>query len=130
CDSIGFFAFSGCKKLTSIDLGNVRSLSNDVFGGCDRLENVVIPNTVRFMSYSIFSSCVGLKNVVIGNAVETMGQAFFFGCTSLQSVVMLGDVPPVLPDNGNQFFDECGEEVRVIVPCGSRSSYLESDWIN
>ncbi len=130
CDSIGFFAFSGCKNLTSVDLGNVRSLSNDVFGGCDRLENVVIPNTVRFMSYSIFSSCVGLKNVVIGNAVETMGQAFFFGCTSLQSVVMLGDVPPVLPDNGNQFFDECGEEVRVIVPCGSRSSYLESDWIN
>ena len=130
CDSIGFFAFSGCKNLTSVDLGNVRSLSNDVFGGCDRLENVVIPNTVRFMSYSIFCSCVGLKNVVIGNAVETMGQAFFFGCTSLQSVVMLGDVPPVLPDNGNQFFDECGEEVRVIVPCGSRSSYLESDWIN
>ena len=130
CDSIGFFAFSGCKNLTSVDLGNVRSLSNDVFGGCDRLENVVIPNTVRFMGYSVFSSCVNLKNVVVGNAVETMGQAFFFGCTSLQSVVMLGDVPPVLPDNGNQFFDECGEEVRVIVPCGSRSSYLESDWIN
>ena len=130
CDSIGFFAFGGCKNLTSIDLGNVRSLSNDVFGGCHGLENVVIPNTVRFMSYSVFSSCVGLKNVVIGNAVETMGPAFFFGCTSLQSVVMLGDVPPILTDNGNQFFDECGEEVRVIIPCGSRSSYLESDWIN
>ncbi|MBR3493457.1 MAG: leucine-rich repeat domain-containing protein [Bacteroidales bacterium] len=126
CDSIGFFAFSGCKNLTSIDLGNVRSLSNDVFGGCDRLENVVIPNTVKAMSYSVFSSCVGLKNVVIGNAVETMGPGFFFGCSSLQNVVMLGSVPPELTGNANQFFDECGEELRLIVPCGSGSLYKES----
>ena len=130
CESIGFFAFSGCKNMISIDLGNVTTLSNDVFGGADRLENVVIPNTVRVMDYSVFSSCEGLKNVIIGNAVESMGPAFFFGCSSLQNVVMLGDVPPVLTGNGNQFFDECGEELRVIVPCGSRSSYLESDWIN
>ena len=129
CVSIGVMAFRECTRLASIDLCNVRKIKEDAFDRCDALEHVVIPNSVTYIEEAAFERCIGLKDVIVGNAVDTIGKWCFQYCSALQNVVMLGEEPPLLYGYGH-VFEGCGEEVRLTVPCGSRSSYLESDWLN
>ena len=129
CISIGVMAFRECTRLVSIDLCNVRKIKEDAFDRCDALEHVVIPNSVTYIEEAAFERCIGLKDVIVGNAVDTIGKWCFQYCSALQNVVMLGEEPPLLYGYGH-VFEGCGEEVRLTVPCGSRSSYLESDWLN
>ena len=103
-DDIGGYAFSGCTSLKSIVLPTTAHIEGAAFYGCSNLETVVITGRV----YEI--------------------RIYAFGeCTALQTVTLLQSIPPL--DEGN-VFAYCNDSVKMIVPCGAKEAYENSDWSN
>ncbi|MBP5410861.1 MAG: leucine-rich repeat protein, partial [Lachnospiraceae bacterium] len=82
--SIGMFAFSGCRGLTSVTIpDSVTSIGEHAFSGCSGLTSVTIPNGVTSIGYIAFSGCSGLTSVTIPNSVTNIGGNAFYGCSGL-----------------------------------------------
>ena len=107
---IGEDAFSGCKKLKNVTIGNaVKTIGNYAFFGCDHLVSVkfgksvesigggafwcckylkslTIPNSVHSIGYQAFKECIKLEYVTMGNSVETIEVDAFENCDALKKV--------------------------------------------
>ena len=56
--SIGWYAFAGCKSLTSVTIGNrVTSIGYGAFEGCSSLISITIPDSVTNIGNFSFSNC-------------------------------------------------------------------------
>ena len=79
--SIGYSAFYGCTKLTSVEIPNsVTSIGNQAFYSCTRLTSVVIGNSVTSIGEWAFNRCSGLTSITIPNSVTSIGDSAFYGC--------------------------------------------------
>lgn len=58
-------AFSGCNKLTFINLHNVSIISKTCFTNCDSLENVYCSDLVGYIGEWAFAHCKNLKEVSV-----------------------------------------------------------------
>ena len=103
--SIGGFAFSGCRGLTSIEVesGNtkydsrnncnaiIESSTNTLLYGC---KNTTIPNSVTSIGNSAFYYCSGLTSVTIPNSVTYIGEYAFEDCSGLTTFTCYAaDIP-------------------------------------
>lgn len=71
--SIGGFAFSFCKVLTSVAIPNtVTAINIGAFEYCSALTSITIPNSVTSIGSFAFEYCTGLTSVVIPNSVTNM----------------------------------------------------------
>ena len=71
--TIGEKAFYGCKKLTSVTIGNsVTTIGDNAFFDCSSLTSITIPNSVTTIGEYAFCYCSGLISVTIGNSVTTI----------------------------------------------------------
>lgn len=114
-------AFAGCKYLIGITIPeSISILSNDSFGGCDYLSNVVWNavnwNATYYVSWNIawYVSPFGpsLSEVTFGEKVERIPTAFFAGCTGLTSL----SFPESLKEIDNNAFDGCTGIKSVTAP--------------
>lgn len=63
-ESIGAYAFYGCKGITGITIpDNVATIGNNAFGQCWNLESVNIPAAVTNISSMAFDNCYSLKEI-------------------------------------------------------------------
>ena len=75
--SIGRGLFRG-SEMENIELtDNLKSIGEDAFYGCQKLNCVVIPNIVTSIGDCAFSSCINLKTVTIGKNVTEIGAYAF-----------------------------------------------------
>ena len=87
--SIGEWAFSNCRSLTSVTIPNsVTSIGSGAFYGCSDLTSVTIPNSVTSIGNDAFEDCSSLTSVTIGNSVTSIGDGAFYGCSGLTSVTL------------------------------------------
>lgn len=72
---IGKGAFSGCSELKSIQLAELslwsyfHTLEEDVFAGCEKLENIVMPENLKEIKKNCFTGCERLKAVRVAKKV-------------------------------------------------------------
>ena len=85
--TIGNRAFIGCDSLTSVTIpDSVTTIGEDAFYGCDSLTSVNIPDSVTEIGDNAFYDCDSLTSITIGNSVTTIGDEAFNNCDSLTSV--------------------------------------------
>ena len=92
---IGWHAFSGCTKLTSVEFApemEYAYIENYAFQNCVSLQNITFPKEVSGLCEYSFVGCTGLKEIVIpGNWLNTVSECAFKDCTSLESVEICGN---------------------------------------
>ncbi len=111
--SIGDYAFSGCRTLTSVTIpDSVTSIGSFAFYNCTSLTSVIIPDSVTSIGGSAFSDCTSLTSVTIGNGVTRIGSFAFSGCTSLTAVT----IPDSVTSIGWDAFRDCTSLTSVTIP--------------
>ena len=136
--SIGNYAFSGCKKLTSIQLpetvkeiGNsafsecnsltkinipegVTKIGMGTFGGCTSLTSIQLPERLTEIGSKAFARCSSLKEINIPKGVKTIGEGTFMDCTNLTSI----QLPQRLTEIGSYAFAGCSSLTEINIPKG------------
>ncbi|WP_278793713.1 leucine-rich repeat domain-containing protein [Hoylesella nanceiensis] len=108
--TIGDWAFSYCRALTSITIPNsVTTIGDYAFESCSSLTSITIPNSVTTIGDYAFSYCRALTSVIISNSVTTIGERTFANCYSLTSVTIPSSVTRI--EDGA--FSDCGNVKQI-----------------
>lgn len=104
--TIGNGAFTGGTSdaptnLTSVTLSNnLTSIGEHAFSYCDKLQSIIIPDSVTEIGLCAFYTCRGLKTVQLSANLVTIGNMAFSYCKLLDSIV----IPAKVTSIGNYAF--------------------------
>ena len=102
--SIGPYAFSSCKSLTSVTIPNsVTTIGEYAFLTCESLTSVTIPNSVTTIGESAFYSCKSLTSVTLPDKIATIPKHAFSNCYMLSSII----IPASVTNIDDFAFDDC-----------------------
>jgi hypothetical protein len=111
-NAIGEAAFHGCRSLKSVTLPEaLTSIGEAAFVSCVSLESIIIPEKVNFIGNSAFVDCSGLKSIIIPESVTSIGEAAFYRCGSLESIIL----PESLTSIGVAAFSESNSLTEITV---------------
>lgn len=134
-DSIPNNAFSGCSKLTQINMPNtIISIGQAAFSGCVNLSEIVLPSSIKSIGdYAfknsaltqieipngvidvggyLFQQCTALTNITLHNNITKIPTYMFQGCSSLTSIVIPDSVTTV----NSYAFSNCIRLTSIIIP--------------
>lgn len=100
------YAFSGCKKVTSIVIpDDVTYLGKSAFNSCEKAERIELPNSISGDSFEdrTFAGCSSLTAINIPEGVTSIGTLAFNQCSSLTSV----HIPSTVTAIYEQAFNGC-----------------------
>ena len=110
--NIHYGAFSNCKMLTSVKVGNnVNSIGVRAFYWCTNLTSVTIGNSVEIIREEAFYNCWNLTDITIGNSVKSIGESAYYGCSKLTYIV----IPDSVTSIGDDAFYKCRGLTRVTI---------------
>ena len=116
--SIGDYAFSGCRGLTSIEIpSSVVSIGGYAFRDCSSLTSIEIPSGVTSIGDYAFSGCRGLTSIEIPGGVTSIGQSAFSGCSSLTHI----EIPSGVTSIDWYAFRDCSSLTSIKIPSGVTS---------
>ena len=103
------YAFVGCESLASVSLPQVQTAGDFAFFGCILLTSVSLPEVQTVGGYA-FYYCTSLTSIPLPE-VQTVGDGVFYSCTSLPSVSL-----PQAQTVGIQAFYLCTNLTSVSLP--------------
>lgn len=110
---VGEGQFSGCQSIQSITLpSTVRIIGRCAFNGCNELKSVVLPEGLQEIGEDAFNCCGSLKALKIPGTVAVVGARAFRNVGGLKSV-SLGESVQII---GEEAFSECYELESVSFP--------------
>lgn len=106
-------AFRKCKNLKNVIFnGGLTIINSGAFSGCENIEEIILPNTVKKIGSRAFADCKRLKRIVIPEGCEEIDFATFAGCENLEEIVL----PQSLKNLSPQLFLNCKKLKRVVLP--------------
>lgn len=119
-NSIGQYAFAGCKGITEINLNNGLSTIHDsAFIFIDKVEELIIPDSVYIIGENAFSYMTNLKRAQLSNNLKTIDDGLFCKCINLEKVTL----PNKLHEIRSFAFDNCKSLKELIIPESVRVIY-------
>ena len=108
-------AFQGCTSLETVDLGNCKVITLDlyVFSGCESLKEVKDMTNVGTMGNGTFAGCTSLTSVDISK-LHVAGNGIFAGCTALSEVITSADTAL-----GANMFNGCTALTSIEINCSN-----------
>ncbi|MBR3612163.1 MAG: leucine-rich repeat domain-containing protein [Bacteroidaceae bacterium] len=110
----------GCAK-TTIPYG-ITSIGNGAFNYCQKLTDIVIPNSVTSIGEEAFYGC-GLTSINIPNSVTSIGDYAFNRCRSLTSI----NIPNSVTSIGEKAFYDCSGLEHLEFNCNTIGSWFSSN---
>lgn len=105
-ESIGAYAFYGCKNLFSVSVGTgVKTIGDHAFNSCTEITGLNLRNTESVGNYA-FYGCTELSDLYMGSALKHIGTRAFWNCKKLNFIKM----SPVLETVGDYAFSN-GESI-------------------
>lgn len=93
-------SFAGCSKLAGeFYLPDCTRSGGQLFSGCSKIESVKMPQ-LKVISGSTFSGCSSLTNVVFSESLDTIQTTAFSGCSNLTGNVIRSLLHPGLKNLG------------------------------
>ena len=77
-------AFSGCNRMTGINLHNVNIISKSCFTNCASLKSIYCSDLIKYIGEWAFAYCTALKNISISHKTKVDNNAFSNCSTSVQ----------------------------------------------
>ena len=106
--------FGGCESLTEIVIPEgIEFLPTFTFCRCVSLCKVTLPSSLKAIGAGCFCACKNLVNIVLPEGVVLIGEAAFEGCDKLETVVL----PSTLTHIPGNPFAKCKSLSRIVVPC-------------
>ena len=114
-ETIGEAAFAGCRRLARVVFepeARLAKIERNAFQGCQKLEALVLPKSLREIEEGAFCGCSSLKEITFeeGSLLEQIGQKAFADT---------GLTATVLPSKSVQ----CGEEA---FPAGAVLTHIDA----
>ena len=114
--SIGQYAFYKCTGLDGkliIEAGKAKTIGNHAFSGCSKLSGVELGNGITSIGYSAFSGCSGLRgNLVIPGSVTSIEYDAFYGCGFDGTLTLSANLTSL----GSEAFYNCGFTGELVIP--------------
>ncbi len=109
--SIGERAFS--KNVSSLTFAEGSRLTSfkGVFAGM-KMEQIILPDSMKIIDSEAFSGCANLRSVVFGKNITTIKQSAFEGCSALTSMVNLDTITNI----GGNAFKGCEKLTEIAIP--------------
>lgn len=86
---IGYYAFSGAKNLTQIEIPEtVSTIGEGAFSGCTGLTSIRLPNSITTISGSLFADCSSLSSFEISPQVTSIDGYAFYCCDALKELTV------------------------------------------
>ncbi len=76
---IWLYAFKDAKELRNVELKNVTKIGDMVFENCEKLESIVIPETLEEIGASVFGGCSSLQDIDLPNKPLALDHNTFYG---------------------------------------------------
>lgn len=103
--TIDRFAFSGCRKITSIELPNgIDHIGEGAFQLCENLGNIKLPDNVLHIWKNTFYNCINLKEVILPKKLKDISEDAFFSCKKLKTITF-----PKYVESISDSFNDCDE---------------------
>ena len=125
------FAFSGCSNMEAFVLSdNIISIGDYAFDNCDSLTSVELLNIKGISQYS-FYHCSKLESVIFGEHLNQIWNDAFGQCRRLKSITCYAKDPPYIGELKNLFrtFERVADNGVLFYPKGSDYSYWLQDEI-
>ncbi len=85
-----------CSQITSAEIkGNVKSIGENAFYNCQKLETLILHDGIEIIARNAFSYCSSLTNVTIPGSVPVIDEYVFSSCKNLSSVNVLEGVSKI-----------------------------------
>ena len=92
--SVGSCAFQGCENVEAISLpSTMRTIGSRAFSGCQSLTTISLPAGLSVVEERAFEDCKSLKSIVFPSKVNSLGEGVFNGCEILRTVHYQGNCP-------------------------------------
>ena len=101
------------------------SIADNAFSGCKRLKSIELPNSLTTIGEGAFQNCSALESVTLGNSVETIGASAFNG-TPISSIT----IPASVKSIGNWTFADCTALESVTFAEGSQLASIGDNAFN
>ena len=120
--TIGDWAFSYCRALTSITIPNsVTTIEDYAFSYCRALTSVIISNSVTTIGERTFANCYSLTSVTIPSSVTRIEDGAFSDCGNVKQITSEAVTPPYC---SRYAFDGVNRnECKLFVPKNSIDAY-------
>ena len=66
-------------------------IGNSLFAGCDKLEEIILPNSITSIGDYVFWFCLNLKSLEIPKNVSSIGWAFIYGSNKISNLSVAED---------------------------------------
>ena len=120
------YGFGGCEKLKEILIPDtVKHITFSTFQNDKALETIDLPDGLTVIERGLFKDCTALKKIEIPSSVTEIQDNAFSGCSSLEYV----DIPPSVEKLGLGAFEECTALKRVEFHEGLLASENARSWI-